>query len=402
MTTRGVPWDRLDDLVPDALDDYWQLTLRFLKIARETWPKILAERGTIEPAARRDALIEAEAARLAANTDGPVIAAGSTGSMPATAELIATIAKLPHGAVVLPGLDTDLDAESWELIAGRRDAAGRELIAPAVGHPQFAMQALLRRIGIAREEVAVLGRPPRTDASAWSRRRCGRPSPPTAGRRLARLRFPGARRARVRNPLGDRSRQCRGGGARDRGRVARSGRDGRQDRRAGHARPRAGAPRARRARALERRGRRFRRRCAPRHAGRHLRAARGGGGARRLAPVTLLALLKHPLIRLGAPEGAIARGSRLERAVLRGPRPGRAAPGSPTRSRRSAPSSASSGAGNHPTCIRPIRASLERAASSTPPPRWSSGSRPRSRRSKAGAPRSFADIAARHREVVAA
>src|SRR5512145_1042554 len=55
MTTRGVPWDRLDDLVPQALDRYWQLTLAFLKIAREGWPAILAERGTMEPAARRDA-----------------------------------------------------------------------------------------------------------------------------------------------------------------------------------------------------------------------------------------------------------------------------------------------------------------------------------------------------------
>jgi ATP-dependent helicase/nuclease subunit B len=156
MTTRGVAWERLDALVPETLDRYWQLTLEFLKIARGAWPEILAERGAMEPAARRDALIKAEAARLAANPDAPVIAAGSTGSMPATAELIATIARLPHGAVVLPGLDLDLDDESWDLIGGRPEAAGREDVAPAVGHPQFAMQALLRRIGIAREEVVAL------------------------------------------------------------------------------------------------------------------------------------------------------------------------------------------------------------------------------------------------------
>ena len=159
MTTRGVSWNRLDELVPETLDRYWQLTLDFLKIAREVWPTILAERRAIEPVARRDALIKAEAARLAAHPDGPVIAAGSTGSMPATAELIATIARLPHGAVVLPGLDTHLDAVAWELIDGRREAQGRELTMPAIGHPQFAMQALLRRIGIAREEVVALGTP---------------------------------------------------------------------------------------------------------------------------------------------------------------------------------------------------------------------------------------------------
>src|ERR1700759_5143432 len=35
IATRGVDWNALDGLVPDALDQYWQLTLRFLRIARE-------------------------------------------------------------------------------------------------------------------------------------------------------------------------------------------------------------------------------------------------------------------------------------------------------------------------------------------------------------------------------
>src|SRR6202451_2934822 len=64
MTMRAVPWSKLDGLVPDFLDPYWQLTLRFLEIARNNWPQILRERGLMEPAARRDALIKAEAARL--------------------------------------------------------------------------------------------------------------------------------------------------------------------------------------------------------------------------------------------------------------------------------------------------------------------------------------------------
>ena len=80
-----------------------------------------------------------------------MIAAGSTGSMPATATLLATIAQLPHGAVVLPGLDIDLA----DAVMGpdRRQARGRRRLAPAVGHPQFAMQALLRRLGVERSDV---------------------------------------------------------------------------------------------------------------------------------------------------------------------------------------------------------------------------------------------------------
>jgi ATP-dependent helicase/nuclease subunit B len=155
MTTRQVDWAKLDGLVPRELDEYWQKTLTFLQIAREAWPAILKERGAIEPAARRDLLIEAERKRLAAH-DGPVIAAGSTGSMPATASLLAAIAKLPHGAVVLPGLDTDLDEKSWEMIGEIRDG-DRIIQAPSSSHPQLAMHALLRRIGITRDEVMALG-----------------------------------------------------------------------------------------------------------------------------------------------------------------------------------------------------------------------------------------------------
>ncbi|HEU4805403.1 MAG TPA: double-strand break repair protein AddB, partial [Nitrobacter sp.] len=160
MATRGVDWRALDGLVPDALDKYWQLTLDFLKIARDYWPAHLEEAGRIEPAARRDRLIEAEAARLAAQGAGPVIAAGSTGSMPSTAKLLHVIAKLPQGAVVLPGLDTNLDEEAWQLIGGVRDkASGTFISPPAAGHPQFALHGLLKRFGIARRDVEALGAP---------------------------------------------------------------------------------------------------------------------------------------------------------------------------------------------------------------------------------------------------
>lgn len=157
MATRGVDWAALDGLVPDALDDYWKLSLDFLKIARDTWPAYLKATGHIEPAIRRDLLIAAEAERLKARPDGPVIAAGSTGSMPATAKLLHAIARLPHGAVVLPGLDTDLDEAAWLSIGGHRDASGQYDAAPASNHPQFALHGLLTRFGIARRDVIPLG-----------------------------------------------------------------------------------------------------------------------------------------------------------------------------------------------------------------------------------------------------
>jgi ATP-dependent helicase/nuclease subunit B len=158
MVTRGVGWRALDDVVPDELDVHWQHTLKFLKIARDAWPAYLAEIGRMEPAARRDRLIDAEIARLAASPKGPVIAAGSTGSMPATAKLLRAIAAMPNGAVVLPGLDTHLDAAAWDSIGDVSDDSSTP--PPTWSHPQFALHHLLSRVfDIARDEVVALAEP---------------------------------------------------------------------------------------------------------------------------------------------------------------------------------------------------------------------------------------------------
>src|SRR6516162_2869902 len=325
MTTHGVAWDKLDGLVPETLDPYWQLTLKFLQIARETWPKILAERGAIEPAARRDALIKAEAARLAAHTDGPVIAAGSTGSMPATAALIAAIAKLARGAVVLPGLDLALDAQSWDLIEGRGDTAER--VAPAVEHPQFAMQALLRRIGITREQVVALGTRAAHDRERYISEALRPAAATERWQQLAGCDVP----LRIDRALETVAVIEAANAGEEALAIAISLREALET-------PHKTAALITPDRALARRVLAALERwklavddsggdaLADTPAGRFARlaaeAALGG-----LSPVALLALIKHPLTRLGAAEGAHGRAiAALEKAVLRGtrPRPGSA------------------------------------------------------------------------------
>jgi len=155
METEGADWTRLAGLVDSDLAGWWQLTLEFLAIVTEYWPKALAERQRSNPAAHRNAMIRAEAARLRRGGGfGPVIAAGSTGSIPATAELLATIARLPEGAVVLPGLDKRLDEEAWTLL-------GEPSASPSVyGHPQFGLKRLIGAIGIGRDEILEIGLPP--------------------------------------------------------------------------------------------------------------------------------------------------------------------------------------------------------------------------------------------------
>src|SRR6476660_3294567 len=142
MVTRGVAWEALDKLVPDQFDKYWQHSLEFLRIARKAWPEHLKEIGRIETAVPRDRLIDAEAARLTAHHDGPVVAAGSTGSLLGTAKFL-----------------TDLDEEAWQTIGGVRDAQGKFTTQPSSNHPQFAMHGLLDRFGIKRSDVEILGTP---------------------------------------------------------------------------------------------------------------------------------------------------------------------------------------------------------------------------------------------------
>ncbi|HSI00623.1 MAG TPA: double-strand break repair protein AddB, partial [Reyranella sp.] len=137
----GVPFDKLEALVDENFAAHWQRTLRFLAIIGEHWPKILEERGQIDALDRRTRSIRTQAARWRARAPStPVIAAGSTGSQPATRELLATIAGLPQGVVVLPGLDRDIDEESW----AKLDPT----------HPQFGLRELLPALGCERRDVA--------------------------------------------------------------------------------------------------------------------------------------------------------------------------------------------------------------------------------------------------------
>ncbi len=157
----GVGWDALEQLLPDDYAGYWQITIDFLKIASEQWPRILSELGREDPAVRRDQLIRASAERLTAiPPKGPIIAAGSTGSIPATAKLLKAIAGLPQGAVVLPGLDRTIDESAWNAIGDPSDATGG-----VPSHPQFGLKLLLAEIGIDRQEVEPLGEAPKMVAT---------------------------------------------------------------------------------------------------------------------------------------------------------------------------------------------------------------------------------------------
>lgn len=144
VQTERLSFDALPSLVLPELAQHWEQTLAFLALVTADWPAMLEQEGCLDPADRRNRLLE----RLAEEWEkhppvGPVIAAGSTGSVPATADLFAVIAGLPQGRVVLPGLDCEADAESWDAILQDQT------------HPQHGMARLLNRLEIDRADVQV-------------------------------------------------------------------------------------------------------------------------------------------------------------------------------------------------------------------------------------------------------
>jgi ATP-dependent helicase/nuclease subunit B len=132
----------LEALAPAEFAEHWQLVLKFLGVLTEHWPRILAAEGALDPAARRNAVLAAQAA--AWRNDPPpdrIIAAGLTGALPAVADLLAVIAGLPRGTVILPGLDRAGDAATWAAVIDDPT------------HPQHLMLHFLRRLELAPDDV---------------------------------------------------------------------------------------------------------------------------------------------------------------------------------------------------------------------------------------------------------
>jgi ATP-dependent helicase/nuclease subunit B len=314
---------RLRDFAADLpdLSLHWQASLARLTVILDQWPRLLAERGRIDLAERRNRLLDAVARRWRTGPPtGFVAAAGITTTAPAVAGLLRTVARLPDGLVVLPGLDVAMDEEEWKALGPHEpdEATGRRR--PSIEtHPQFHLKLLLDRMGVARAEV---------ESWRWGG---GRDAPAARSRAIANAMKPAAFTAKWQDlPPADR---------RLTGVRALELADPAQEAQAIALALREALEQPGRTAALVTPDRNLARRVsahlrrwgieADDSAGRPLHQTPPGtfllslaaAAAEQFAPVPLLALLKHPLTMKGEARAAWLEGARRLDLALRGPRP---------------------------------------------------------------------------------
>jgi ATP-dependent helicase/nuclease subunit B len=140
LQTQGRDLSDLEGLAPDRYAEHWQQTLRFLDVLTLVWPLLLKRHGLSDRAIHRISLMRAQANYWNDKPPThPIIIAGSTGSIPATAELMKIVGNLPMGAVVLPCFDTSMSRDDIEALEPT--------------HPQFGMAALLDELHVSHSQI---------------------------------------------------------------------------------------------------------------------------------------------------------------------------------------------------------------------------------------------------------
>lgn len=318
-----VPAVRLAEAAEDApeLSEHWRTSLERLRIILQAWPAKLRELGLIDLADRRNRLLNRLARRWAGQPPpGFVVAAGITSTASAIARLLRTVARMEDGQVVLPGLDLEMPAAEWDALGPHEPDPDTGRRRPSIEtHPQFHLKLLLDRMAVGRGEVQPWRWGGGRDAPAVRTR--------AIGNAMAPARFTGKWKdlpPPERRLTGVRALEA-AGPAEEAQAIAIALREALEE-------PGRTAALVTPDRMLARRVGAHLRRWgiqADDSAGRALAQTPPGvlllalasAAAERFAPVALVSLLKHPLVRSGEGRVAWLEGARDFDLALRGPRP---------------------------------------------------------------------------------
>jgi ATP-dependent helicase/nuclease subunit B len=146
---------RLRDIELGELRRHWETALRTFSVVLDRWPAELRALGCIDAADRRNRLLDRVTERWRVEPPaGLVCAAGVTDAAPAVARLLRRVAALPRGLVVFAGLDLAMPEAEWDALGPHDPAPDRgHARRPIETHPQFHLKLLLDWLGVARGEV---------------------------------------------------------------------------------------------------------------------------------------------------------------------------------------------------------------------------------------------------------
>jgi len=142
MHGEGVPPDAIRNLDISDQSGHWERALGFIGIVQQFFGN--TENAPDLEARQRQVVLEICAQWETAPPSHPIIVAGSTGSRGATALFMQAVAKLPQGAVILPGFDFSMPPECWDDLS---DALTAE------DHPQYRFRKLLDDAGCSQSIV---------------------------------------------------------------------------------------------------------------------------------------------------------------------------------------------------------------------------------------------------------
>ena len=135
--------DRLPMAAEAGFAEHWVRTIRFLTVVTEHWPLWLQDNGLMDQVPRALALLEVQATSWdAAPPAHRVVVAGTAGGVSAVARLMRVVAGLARGSVVLPGLDLAMQEEVWQALDE--------------SHPQAGLAQMLGWMGATRGDVRPL------------------------------------------------------------------------------------------------------------------------------------------------------------------------------------------------------------------------------------------------------
>ncbi len=140
----GCQPESLTGVVPEALAGHWQKVLQVLQVIWTHWPGVVAEAGKLDPIDRRNRMLETLAGFWQRQgSPHPVLAVGTLGSQQQSIALLNAVLHLPQGRLVLPAVDAGMQVDAWE-------AAGPM-------HHAYHFRRMLEHFGLTREELPPIG-----------------------------------------------------------------------------------------------------------------------------------------------------------------------------------------------------------------------------------------------------